>query len=83
MGIIGYQKKFLEKLVDMPATPAEKADFIEQMRILEYGYTIQAVLVEKALPSVNEVDEVDIIYEQLKNDPIQVEILNNIFFDQR
>ena len=83
LGIIGYQKKFLEMLVDMPATPSEQADSIEQMRILEHGYSIEAVLVDKALPSVNEVYEADIINQQLENDPIQVEILNNIFFDQR
>jgi len=46
LGIYGFQPKFLKKLLTFPKTPLEKAEKLEQLRVLENGYPIQTVLVE-------------------------------------
>lgn len=45
IGLYCYRKPFLEKYVSMPQTPLELAESLEQLRILENGYTIQCCLV--------------------------------------
>ncbi|NER80028.1 MAG: 3-deoxy-manno-octulosonate cytidylyltransferase [Leptolyngbya sp. SIO1D8] len=41
IGLYCYRKSFLEKYVSMPQTPLELSESLEQLRILENGYTIQ------------------------------------------
>lgn len=79
MGIIAYRKDFLMNIVELPSTPVETYDFIEQMRIIEHGYSLQAVPLTHALPSVNEPEEADIIIDYLNGDPEQTALLQEIF----
>jgi CMP-2-keto-3-deoxyoctulosonic acid synthetase len=79
MGMIGYRKEFLLHLVGLSPTPSEQHDFIEQMRILEHGYNIAGVKMDRALPSVNEPGEAKIVASQLENDPEQSQLLFDIF----
>jgi 3-deoxy-manno-octulosonate cytidylyltransferase (CMP-KDO synthetase) len=81
MGMIGYRKNFLQSLVKMRQTPIELHDSVEQMRILEHGFRIAAVKLEKALPSVNEACEAALVEEILESDPEQKRILRQIFSD--
>lgn len=81
MGIIAYRKDFLMKIVDLPQTPVETYDFIEQMRIIEHGYRLLAVPLAHALPSVNEPEEGDIIIDYLNGNEEQSRLLRQIFPD--
>ena len=54
LGIIAYRKEFLLELVKIKPTLIEKAESIEQMRIIEAGFRIQSVPVDESLPSINE-----------------------------
>ncbi|MDB3892263.1 NTP transferase domain-containing protein [Alphaproteobacteria bacterium] len=81
MGIIAYRKEFLMALVELPQTPVETHDFIEQMRIIEHGYNLQAVPLPHALPSVNEPQEADVIVDYLNGDEEQSALLKTIFSD--
>ena len=56
----------------------ERAEYIEQMRIIENGYELQSVPVEPSLPSVNEPHETDIILDFVKNNVEQKTILEKI-----
>jgi 3-deoxy-manno-octulosonate cytidylyltransferase (CMP-KDO synthetase) len=38
-----YRREFLLTLADLPATPLERAEALEQLRALEHGYRILAV----------------------------------------
>jgi 3-deoxy-manno-octulosonate cytidylyltransferase (CMP-KDO synthetase) len=78
LGIIGYRKDFLMQLTTLEATPIESAEFIEQMRILERGYTLQSVPVRPSLPSVNEPHEADLILRCIQQDPEQGALLERI-----
>lgn len=46
IGIYGYKKDFLIKYSQMPQTPLEKAEKLEQLRVLENGYKINMVLTD-------------------------------------
>lgn len=75
LGIIAFRKSFLEKLVKFPATSIELFESIEQMRIIEHGFTMQAVPFDESLPSVNEPAEADIVLDYIKQHPEQRELL--------
>lgn len=79
LGIIGYRRDFLLQLVDLKATPIELNDLIEQMRIVEHGFTLQAVPLGIALPSVNEPGEAQLINDCLQTDAEQSRLLRQIF----
>jgi 3-deoxy-manno-octulosonate cytidylyltransferase (CMP-KDO synthetase) len=43
MDVYGFRPEFLQKLATLPMTPLEKAESVEQLRILEHGYKIKLV----------------------------------------
>jgi len=40
MGLYSYRRPFLLKLAELPPTPLEQAEGLEQLRVLEHGYRI-------------------------------------------
>ena len=43
IGIYAYRKSFLNKLTALPVSQLEKAEKLEQLRVLENGYKIYAI----------------------------------------
>ena len=78
LGIIAYRKDFLQKLTSLPASPIEKAESIEQMRILENGFDLSYVEVAPALPSINEPGELQEVLDCLSADLEQQSLLKAI-----
>lgn len=52
-GIYVYRKEFLLKYTDLPQTPRELAESLEQLRIFEHGHKIGVAIINKPLLSVN------------------------------
>lgn len=77
-GLIAFQKDFILQIAATPATPYERAESIEQSRILETGNYLQSIPVQRSYVSVNEPHEADLVKEYLENDPIQKDILKKI-----
>jgi 3-deoxy-manno-octulosonate cytidylyltransferase (CMP-KDO synthetase) len=75
LGIIAYKKEFLVGLSKLPPSLIEKAEFIEQMRIVENGYSITSVPVVPSLPSVNEPHEADVVLGFMQEDAEQRRLL--------
>lgn len=78
LGIIAYRKDFLQKLTSLSASPIEKAESIEQMRILENGFGLSYVEVAPALPSINEPSELQEVLDCLSADSEQQILLKAI-----
>jgi 3-deoxy-manno-octulosonate cytidylyltransferase (CMP-KDO synthetase) len=78
LGLIAYRKEFLLKLTDLPSSPIEIAESIEQLRIIENGFTIRSVPVEPSLPSVNEPREAEIVLEYIQGNDEQLGLLNQV-----
>ena len=53
IGLYVYRRDFLLKLSKMPKTPLEETEQLEQLRVLENGYTIRLVAVEKSFFGVD------------------------------
>jgi len=78
LGLIAYRRDVLMKLPNLSPSAIEESEFIEQLRLLEHGLKLMSVSVEPSLPSVNEPHEANIVLEQIKQDPEQVELLAEI-----
>jgi 3-deoxy-manno-octulosonate cytidylyltransferase (CMP-KDO synthetase) len=78
LGLIAFEKTFLLKIASQSSSRIETFEFIEQMRIIENGYTMESVPVFPSLPSVNEPGEADIVLEYIKSIPEQAELLDEI-----
>jgi 3-deoxy-manno-octulosonate cytidylyltransferase (CMP-KDO synthetase) len=78
LGVIAYRKDFLLRLTALPASPIELAEGIEQMRILENGFSMGYVEVSPALPSVNEPHELEEVLHCLRNDQEQQRLLSTV-----
>ncbi len=46
IGLYCYRRDFLLLLSGLPRTPLEKAESLEQLRVLEHGYALRVVMVE-------------------------------------
>lgn len=78
LGIIAYRKDFLLKLTELPSSPIEIAESIEQLRIIENGFAIKSVPVEPSLPSVNEPREAEIVLDYIQNNEEQLLLLRKV-----
>lgn len=48
LGTYAYRREFLLKLAQLEPTPLERAEALEQLRVIEHGYTIAVAIVERA-----------------------------------
>jgi 3-deoxy-manno-octulosonate cytidylyltransferase (CMP-KDO synthetase) len=78
LGIIAYRKEFLLHLSALSASPIEQAEFIEQMRIIENGYSLRSVPVSPSFPSVNEPGEAEIVLDYIQQNAEQRALLKQI-----
>lgn len=78
LGIIAYRKDFLLQLTTLPAAPIEQAEFIEQMRIIENGYSLRSIAVSPSLPSVNEPAEAGAVLDYIQNNSEQRLLLEQV-----
>ena len=46
VGLYAYRRPFLLEFVDLPRTPAEQAEELEQLRALEHGHRIRVAVIE-------------------------------------
>jgi 3-deoxy-manno-octulosonate cytidylyltransferase (CMP-KDO synthetase) len=57
VGLYVFRREFLLRYAALPQTPLEKAEKLEQLRILEHGYVIRAVITEHESFSVDTADD--------------------------
>ena len=76
LGLIAFRKDFLLSFDSLCASYVEQYESIEQMRIIENGFTLQSISVEPTLPSVNEPEDLEIVLDYLKNNSEQESLLD-------
>jgi len=79
LGVSAFRKEFLLKLGSFPIGFGEKYDSIEELRVLENGFKLNSIVFRESLPSVNEVKDLDKMYEYVEEYQIQKTILKQIF----
>ena len=68
IGIYGYQKDALIKLVNYPVSPLEKAEKLEQLRALDNGISIVVAVVKHDSIGIDTPEDLEKIKEQLKTE---------------
>lgn len=57
LGLYAFRQDFLETYTQLPSTPIEQCEGLEQLRVLEHGYTIRVCQTAKAVMEVNTAEE--------------------------
>lgn len=57
MGLYAYRRDFLKVYTQLPQTPLEKAEALEQLRAMEHGYKIRVCLTESRTLEINTPEE--------------------------
>ncbi|NLZ16792.1 MAG: 3-deoxy-manno-octulosonate cytidylyltransferase [Desulfobulbaceae bacterium] len=65
LGFYAYRKKFLDTFVSLPMGQWERLEKLEQLRALEYGYTIRVVLTEHDSIEVDTPNDIQKIEQML------------------
>ncbi len=73
-GFSAFRRDFLEKFSQLDPTVLEKTESIDFMRILENGYPILGVVCDEITVGVDRPDDIAIVENILKNDPVQKKI---------
>lgn len=63
MGLYAFRRDFLLTYAQLPQTPLEKTESLEQLRVLEHGYKIRVCLTEDKTLEINTPEE----YEQAQH----------------
>ncbi len=53
LGLYAYRRAFLGTYVELPPTPCEQAEKLEQLRALEHGYRIACITTDRAYPGID------------------------------
>ncbi|MCB1112091.1 MAG: 3-deoxy-manno-octulosonate cytidylyltransferase [Chlamydiales bacterium] len=75
IGIYGYRREFLLRFAQLPQSPLQKAEDLEQLKAMEHGYRIKTVEVEHDVIGINTV-------EDLKKKLKELECKQNISLSQ-
>ncbi len=78
LGILGYRKDFLERYLTMGRTPLERAESIDQFRILEHDVPLRGILFHKGYLGINESRELPVVRCFLEKDPLQQAVLQDV-----
>ena len=78
LGILGYSKKGLEIYSKLKRTPYEKANSIDQSRIIESGYNLKGINFKYGYLGINNKKEEKIVKKIMSYDKIQKHILRKI-----
>ena len=57
LGLYAFRQDFLETYTQLSATPIEECEGLEQLRVLEHGYTIRVCQTAKAPVEVNTAED--------------------------
>ena len=77
-GLLSFEKSFLLNLAKTEESFIEKNESIEQMKLIENGFSLYSVLISPSLPSVNEPSDVKAVLSHLEFDEEQKLLLHKI-----
>lgn len=76
-GVYSCSHYLIKELVSTTAKKIERSESIEQMRVIEMGYNILGVPINRSYPSVNTANEAKLALSILQTDSTQKRILNS------
>lgn len=70
-GIMAFRASLLRTFSQLPETPFERAEAIDMLRLLEHGHAIHGVVVDYPTVGVDRPDDVPVVEQLLRDDPVQ------------
>jgi 3-deoxy-manno-octulosonate cytidylyltransferase (CMP-KDO synthetase) len=70
LGLIAFRREFLVRLMAMPSTPLERAESVDMLRALEYGFPVRMVATSHVTYAVDTPGDVARVEALMKNDPL-------------
>lgn len=67
IGLYVYRRSFLEIYIDLPSTPAERSESLEQLRILQHGYKIAVAVRESSHQGIDTPDQYEAFVQRWNN----------------
>jgi 3-deoxy-manno-octulosonate cytidylyltransferase (CMP-KDO synthetase) len=58
IGVYGYQRRVIEEFTRLPQTPLEKSESLEQLRLLENGFSIRVIETDRPHLGVDHPDDI-------------------------
>jgi 3-deoxy-manno-octulosonate cytidylyltransferase (CMP-KDO synthetase) len=77
-GLMAFRKDFLLSLIQLPQFTIERIESIEQMKIIESGSKINTVVSHESFPSVNEPEDLSVVFEILETNAKQASFLKKV-----
>ncbi len=77
-GFSAFRRTFLEKFSKLAPTPLEITESVDFLRILEHGYSIRGVIYDQVTVGVDRPDDVGLVENILRTDPVQRKIYETI-----
>ena len=71
LGLYGYQRAALLRLAELPPTPLETSESLEQLRALENGIRIRVLEVERGSPGVDTREDLERVERLLARGPLR------------
>ncbi|MEC4984352.1 MAG: 3-deoxy-manno-octulosonate cytidylyltransferase [Oscillatoria sp. PMC 1068.18] len=68
LGLYAFRRDFLTKYAQLEPTPLEHCEGLEQLRVLEHGYSIRVCQTAKAVIEVNTPEDLDLAQKLVAND---------------
>ncbi|MEC4895759.1 MAG: 3-deoxy-manno-octulosonate cytidylyltransferase [Oscillatoria sp. PMC 1051.18] len=68
LGLYAFRRDFLAKYAQLEPTPLEHCEGLEQLRVLEHGYSIRVCQTAKAVIEVNTPEDLDLAQKLVAND---------------
>ena len=65
LGIYSYRPHFLLQYTQLPMTPLQQLESLEQLKVLEHGYAIRLCVVEETGPSVDRPEDIEKVEQYL------------------
>lgn len=59
LGLYAYRASYLQTFANLPPTPLEQSESLEQLRALEHGFTIRMVTVRKTSIGVDTLEDIE------------------------
>jgi len=71
IGLYVYRSHFLKKYIKLPETALERAECLEQLRVLEYGYRIKAAVVNYNPQGVDTPEDLESLNKYIEENAIE------------
>jgi 3-deoxy-manno-octulosonate cytidylyltransferase (CMP-KDO synthetase) len=59
LGLYAFTRDFLSRYAELPPTPLEECEGLEQLRVLEHGFSIRVCLTEKRVLEINTPEDLE------------------------